>query len=38
MLAFLNRNIIDISEYDKITQQIFKQFFPLIFKENISES
>lgn len=38
MLAFLNRNITDTSEYDKITQQRFKQFFPLIFKENISES
>lgn len=38
MLLFLRKNTTDISDYDIITQQRIKQFFPNLFKEDITEA
>lgn len=37
MLAFLKKHTTDISDYDIITQQRFKTFFPKIFNKDITE-
>lgn len=38
MLSFLRKNTTDISDYDPITQRNFRNFFPNIFKEGITEA